>query len=293
MTYCMIKVAPISLPSSVVVTSPYIINFLVESNGCGESGANLLCNLILLWDIIHHVVNIIHISGEKHRWRPCSVCKMKVTQHKGCAIATIFCSCVTMLRGDVILQELASRCKACIELQCQIMLVKTFNIHVPVHKRNATCRDTARVSKLDVLTHKSHWLCSTSWKHHVTLWLNVYEKDATWTAALCWRHGDYTIVWCLTTQTHTSKSCQLTSVGVQLSVLWLRSSCSWAPLCWSGHSREPPAGTQWWTGCHLFAEVASPVASFFLKHSKQLGDEKGRSWTSTLYECRLTPISSS
>lgn len=168
-----------------------------------------------------------------------------------------------------------------------------YNIHVPVHKRNATCRDTARVSKLDVLTHKSHWLCSTSWKHHVTLWLNVYEKDATWTAALCWRHGDYTIVWCLTTQTHTSKSCQLTSVGVQLSVLWLRSSCSWAPLCWSGHSREPPAGTQWWTGCHLFAEVASPVASFFLKHSKQLGDEKGRSWTSTLYECRLTPISSS
>ena len=123
----------------------YIINFLVESDGCGESGADLLCNLILLWDIIHHVVNIIDISGEKHRWRSHSACEMKVTQHRGCAIGIILCTCVTMLRGDVILQELASRCKACTELQCQIMRVKTFNIHVPVHKRSATCRDTARV----------------------------------------------------------------------------------------------------------------------------------------------------
>ena len=148
-------------------------------------------------------------------------------------------------------------------------------------------RDTARVGslgsrcKISVSPHKlvaSYDVMTYLSMRRMPFWPLPYAGDM----------GTIPYFWSLTTPTHTSKSCQLTSAGVQLSVPWLHSSCSWAPLCWSEHSQEPPAGTQWWTGCRLSAAVASLAASFFLKHLRQLGDGK---WEGAKHlHCRLTSI---
>ena len=41
----------------------YVINLLVESDGCGESASDLLRNLILLLNVIHHIMDVVHITG--------------------------------------------------------------------------------------------------------------------------------------------------------------------------------------------------------------------------------------
>lgn len=58
---------PLAITCMIHSTSSYIINFLVESNGCGKSTADLLCNFILLGNVIHHVMDIIHISRGENK----------------------------------------------------------------------------------------------------------------------------------------------------------------------------------------------------------------------------------